>query len=160
MRLGVKALAVAALIILIPAGARAQAVIAGSVRDTSGAVLPGVTVEASSPALIEKVRTSISDSSGVYRIEDLRPGVYKVTFTLPGFSTFEREGVELTGSFTATINAEMRVGNLQETVTVTGESRSSTSRAPGVRPSSTTRCSRPFRPCAATTRSSSSCPAS
>ena len=95
MRLGVKALAVAALIILIPAGARAQAVIAGSVRDTSGAVLPGVTVEASSPALIEKVRTSISDSSGVYRIEDLRPGVYKVTFTLPGFSTFEREGVEL-----------------------------------------------------------------
>ena len=122
MRLGVKALAVAALIILIPAGARAQAVIAGSVRDTSGAVLPGVTVEASSPALIEKVRTSISDSSGQYRVEDLRPGVYKVTFTLPGFSTFEREGVELTGSFTATINAEMRVGNLQETVTVTGES--------------------------------------
>ena len=122
MRLGVKALAVAALIILIPAGARAQAVIAGSVRDTSGAVLPGVTVEASSPALIEKVRTSISDSSGQYRVEDLRPGVYKVTFTLPGFSTFEREGVELTGSFTATINAELRVGNLQETVTVTGES--------------------------------------
>ena len=122
MRLGVKALAVVALIILIPAGARAQAVIAGSVRDTSGAVLPGVTVEASSPALIEKVRTSISDSSGQYRIEDLRPGVYKVTFTLPGFSTFEREGVELTGSFTATINAELRVGNLQETVTVTGES--------------------------------------
>ena len=122
MRLGVKALAVVALIILIPSGARAQAVIAGSVRDTSGAVLPGVTVEASSPALIEKVRTSISDSSGQYRVEDLRPGVYKVTFTLPGFSTFEREGVELTGSFTATINAELRVGNLQETVTVTGES--------------------------------------
>jgi len=122
MRLGVKALAVVALIILIPTGARAQAVIAGSVRDTSGAVLPGVTVEASSPALIEKVRTSTSDSSGQYRIEDLRPGVYKVSFTLPGFSTFEREGVELTGSFTATINAEMRVGNLQETVTVTGES--------------------------------------
>ncbi len=122
MRLGVKALAVVALIILIPAGARAQAVIAGSVRDTSGAVLPGVTVEASSPALIEKVRTSISDSGGQYRIEDLRPGVYKVSFTLPGFSTFEREGVELTGSFTATINAELRVGNLQETVTVTGES--------------------------------------
>ena len=122
MRLGVKALAVAALIILIPTLARAQAVITGSVRDTSGAVLPGVTVEASSPALIEKVRTSISDNSGQYRIEDLRPGLYRVTFTLPGFSTFEREGVELTGSFTATINAEMRVGNLQETVTVTGES--------------------------------------
>jgi len=122
MRLGVKALAIVALIILIPTMARAQAVIAGSVRDTSGAVLPGVTVEASSPALIEKVRTTISDSNGQYRIEDLRPGVYKVTFTLPGFSTFEREGIELTGSFTATINADMRVGNLQETVTVTGES--------------------------------------
>src|SRR5215204_4084969 len=121
MRLGVKALAIVALI-LIPTGAHAQAVIAGSVRDTSGAVLPGVTVEASSPALIEKVRTTISDSGGQYRIEDLRPGVYKVTFTLPGFSTFEREGVELTGSFTATINADLRVGNLQETVTVTGES--------------------------------------
>ena len=103
MRLGVKALAAAALIILIPTMARAQAVITGSVRDTSGAVLPGVTVEASSPALIEKVRTSTSDSSGQYRIEDLRPGIYKVSFTLPGFSTFEREGVELTGSFTATI---------------------------------------------------------
>jgi len=122
MRSGVKALAIAALIILLPTMARAQAVITGSVRDTSGAVLPGVTVEASSPALIEKVRTSTSDSSGQYRIEDLRPGIYKVTFTLPGFSTFEREGVELTGSFTATINADMRVGNLQETVTVTGES--------------------------------------
>ena len=122
MRLGVKALAAVALIVLIPAAARAQAVIAGSVRDTSGAVLPGVTVEASSPALIEKVRTTASDGSGQYRIEDLRPGVYKVTFTLPGFSTFEREGVELTGSFTATINAEMRVGALEETVTVTGES--------------------------------------
>ena len=122
MRLGVKALAIVALIILIPTMARAQAVIAGSVRDTSGAVLPGVTVEASSPALIEKVRTTISDSNGQYRIEDLRPGVYKIAFTLPGFSTFEREGIELTGSFTATINADMRVGNLQETVTVTGES--------------------------------------
>jgi carboxypeptidase family protein len=122
MRLGVKALATIALIILIPTAARAQAVIAGTVRDTSGAVLPGVTVEASSPALIEKVRTAISDSGGQYRVEDLRPGVYKVTFTLPGFSTFEREGVELTGSFTATINADMRVGALEETVTVTGES--------------------------------------
>ncbi len=122
MHAGVKALAIAALIILIPTVARAQAVIAGSVRDTSGAVLPGVTVEASSPALIEKVRTAISDGSGQYRIEDLRPGVYKVSFSLPGFSTFEREGVELTGSFTATINADMRVGALEETVTVTGES--------------------------------------
>src|SRR4029450_10216614 len=122
MRLGVKTLAIVALIILVPTVARAQAVIAGSVRDTSGAVPPGVTVEASSPALIEKVRTAISDSSGQYRVEDLRPGVYKVSFSLPGFSTFEREGVELTGSFTATINADMRVGALEETVTVTGES--------------------------------------
>ena len=122
MRSRVKALAILALIILIPTGARAQAVIAGVVRDTSGAVLPGVTVEASSPALIEKVRTAISDGGGQYRIEDLRPGIYKVSFSLPGFSTFEREGVELTGSFTATINAEMRVGALEETVTVTGES--------------------------------------
>ena len=122
MRSGVQTLALLASIILIPTAVYAQAVIAGSVRDTSGAVLPGVTVEASSPALIEKVRTSTSDSSGQYRIEDLRPGVYKVTFTLPGFATFEREGVELTGSFTASINAEMRVGSLEETVTVTGES--------------------------------------
>jgi hypothetical protein len=122
MRAGVKALAIAALIILVPTIAWAQAVIAGSVRDTSGAVLPGVTVEASSPALIEKVRSAISDGSGQYRIEDLRPGIYKVSFSLPGFSTFEREGVELTGSFTATINADMRVGALEETVTVTGES--------------------------------------
>jgi hypothetical protein len=134
MRFGVKALAVVALMILIPTAASAQAVIAGLVRDTSGAVLPGVTVEASSPALIEKVRTTVSDSGGQYRIEDLRPGVYKVSFTLPGFSTFEREGVELTGSFTATINADLRVGTVQETVTVTGESPMSTCRAPNVRP--------------------------
>ncbi len=122
MRSGVQTLALLASIILIPTGVYAQAVIAGFVRDTSGAILPGVTVEASSPALIEKVRTTISDSNGQYRVEDLRPGVYKVSFSLTGFSTFEREGVELTGSFTATINAEMRVGALEETVTVTGES--------------------------------------
>jgi hypothetical protein len=112
----------AAWMALTPAVARAQAVITGSVKDTSGAVLPGVTVEATSPALIEKVRSAVSDGSGTYRIEDLRPGLYTVTFTLPGFSTFERGGVELTGSFTATINAELRVGTVQETVTVTGES--------------------------------------
>ena len=122
MRGSVRTLAVLAWIILVPTAAGAQAIIAGSVRDTSGAVLPGVTVEASSPALIEKVRTAVSDSTGQYRIEDLRPGIYRVTFTLPGFSTFAREGVELTGSFTATINAELRVGALEETVTVTGES--------------------------------------
>jgi hypothetical protein len=93
----------------------------GSVRDTSGAVLPGVTVEAASPALIEKVRTAVSDGAGQYRIENLRPGTYTVTFTLPGFSTVKREGVELTGTFVATINADLRVGALEETITVTGE---------------------------------------
>jgi hypothetical protein len=85
-------------------------------------VLPGVSVEASSPALIEKIRASVTDANGQYRIEDLRPGVYVVTFTLTGFSTVRREGIELTGSFAATINADLRVGALEETITVTGES--------------------------------------
>ncbi len=102
--------------------AQAQAVIAGAVRDASGGVLPGVTVEAMSPALIERVRTAVSDGTGQYRIEDLRPGVYTVTFTLAGFSTFKREGIELSGSFTASVDAELRVGALQETIVVTGES--------------------------------------
>ena len=96
--------------------------IAGVVKDTSGAVLPGVTVEAASPALIEKVRTIVSDSEGRYNIVDLRPGTYVVTFTLAGFNTFRREGIELTSGFTATVNADMQVGALTETVTVTGES--------------------------------------
>ncbi|HVG56552.1 MAG TPA: carboxypeptidase-like regulatory domain-containing protein, partial [Vicinamibacterales bacterium] len=99
-----------------------QATIAGVVRDTSGAVLPGVTIEASSPVLIEKSRTAVSDATGRYRIIALNPGSYTVTFTLAGFSTVRREGVELTGSLTATIDAEMRVGSLEETLTVTGES--------------------------------------
>ena len=109
-------------IAVMPSAALAQAVIAGSVKDTSGAVLPGVSVEATSPALIEKVRTAVTDGTGQYRIEDLRPGTYTVTFTLQGFSTFKREGIELTGSFTATINADLKVGALAETITVTGES--------------------------------------
>ncbi len=100
----------------------AQASITGTVRDTSGAVLPGVTVEASSPALIEKVRTATTDGNGQYRIVDLRAGEYTVTFSLPGFSTVKREGVALEGAFTATINIDMRVGELTETITVTGES--------------------------------------
>src|SRR5688500_20320350 len=87
----------------------AQATIAGVVRDTSAAVLPGVTVEASSPALIEKVRTVTTDGSGQYRIENLRPGVYTVTFTLPGFSTVRREGVELSGTCVANINPDIEV---------------------------------------------------
>src|SRR5437667_6217682 len=95
--------------------------IAGVVKDTSGAVMPGVTVEAASPALIERVRSVVSDERGLYRIADLRPGTYTVTFSLPGFSTFKRDGVELTTSFTATINAEMKVGQVEDTVTVLGE---------------------------------------
>jgi len=122
MRSVVRSLAVWACFALLPTTAIAQAVIAGTVRDTSGAILPGVTVEASSPALIEKVRTAVSDSTGQYRIEDLRPGTYTVNFSLTGFSNFRREGIELTGSFTATVNADMKVGALEETVTVTGES--------------------------------------
>ena len=109
---------------LLPAISSAQTAsgtIAGLVRDTSGAVMPGVTVEASSPALIEKVRSVVSDSQGLYRIVDLRPGTYTVTFTLPGFATFKRDGVELTTGFTAQVNAEMKVGTLAETITVSGE---------------------------------------
>jgi hypothetical protein len=118
----VRVLTIAAGIALVPALALAQAVIAGAIKDASGAVLPGVTVEATSPALIEKVRSAVSDGNGLYRIEDLRPGTYSVTFTLPGFATFRRDGIVLTGSFTADVDAEMKVGGLEETVTVTGES--------------------------------------
>jgi len=95
--------------------------IAGVVKDASGAVLPGVTVEAASPALIEKVRSSVSDGQGLYRIVDLRPGTYTITFTLPGFSTLKRDGLELTAGFTATVNADLRVGEVAETITVSGE---------------------------------------
>ena len=109
------------LVVILPAAASAQASITGVVRDTSGGVLPGVTVEAASPALIEKARSVVSDGGGQYRIVDLRPGVYTVTFTLAGFNTFIRDGIELTGNFTATVNAELRVGALEESVTVTGE---------------------------------------
>jgi len=94
--------------------------IAGTARDSSGAVLPGVTVEASSPALIEKIRTTITDDKGEYKIIELRPGTYSVTYTLPGFNTFKRDGLELTPNFTVTINAVLAVGAIQETVTVSG----------------------------------------
>jgi len=103
-------------------GQAAQASIVGVVRDTSGAVLPGVTVEASSPALIEKIRTVVTDGAGQYRIESLRPGLYTVAFTLTGFNSVRREGIELAGSFVATVSPEMRVGSVEETVTVTGQS--------------------------------------
>ncbi len=107
-------------LLLFPAAARAQGSIAGSVKDPSGAVLPGVTVEASSPALIEKTRHAVSDSSGNYRITDLPPGSYTVAFTLTGFKTVRREGVLIQGTFSAPVSAEMAVGALEETITVSG----------------------------------------
>jgi hypothetical protein len=111
------------MLLLLPAAASAQAsAISGVVRDSSGAVLPGVTVEASSPALIEKSRTAVTDGQGVYRIIDLRPGTYTVTFTLTGFTPYRREQVELPANFTSTINAELQVGALEQAVTVTGAS--------------------------------------
>jgi carboxypeptidase family protein len=106
---------------LLPVATFAQSGIVGVVKDTTGAVLPGVTVEASSPALIEKVRTAVTDDQGAYRITDLRPGNYVVSFTLVGFTTVRREGLELPASFTATVNAELRVGTVQESVTVSGQ---------------------------------------
>ena len=108
--------------VLLPRLLFAQGTITGTVKDTSGAVLPGVTVEAASPVLIEKVRSAVTDSSGLYRIVDLRPGTYTVTVTLPGFATVKRDGIELIGTATLTIPLEMKVGELQETVTVTGAS--------------------------------------
>src|SRR5688500_15106184 len=107
--------------LLFPLAAHAQATLAGTVRDTSGAVLPGVTVEAASPALIEKVRLAVTDSSGQYRITELPPGSYALTFSPSGFSASRREGVTVSGSGVIPINADLRVGTLQETITVTGE---------------------------------------
>ncbi len=109
--------------LLLPAGAAAQAgSIAGEVADETGGVLPGVTVEASSPALIEGVRTAFTDGSGRYGLEGLRPGTYTVTFTLPGFSTFVREGIEIATGFSANVDATLTVGSVEETVTVSGAS--------------------------------------
>src|ERR1700674_128464 len=121
MRPSSRILLVLTLWLVVPTAAFAQASITGVVKDTSGAVLPGVTVEATAPVLIERVRSAVTDGTGQYRIENLRPGVYAVTFTLTGFSTLKREGIELTGSFVATVNAELRVGVVAETITVTGE---------------------------------------
>ena len=115
-RLGVL---IAALVLFNSTAAHAQASVAGAVKDASGAVLPGVTVEAASPALIEKARSVVTDDTGQYKIVDLRPGAYAITFTLTGFSTVKREGIELTGSGTTTVNADLKVGTLAETITVT-----------------------------------------
>jgi hypothetical protein len=123
---GVLSFAVLTSASLIPVAAHAQSAttgaIAGTVRDTTGAVLPGVTVEASSPALIEKSRTAVTDAEGNYKIVDLRPGTYAVTFSLTGFSTVKRDGIELSTGFTANVAGEMKVGSVEETVTVSGQS--------------------------------------
>jgi hypothetical protein len=121
MRTVTKCLTIVGLL-LMPAPLFAQASVTGTVRDPSGAVLPGVTVEAASSALIEKSRTAMTDGTGQYRIIDLKPGIYTLTFTLQGFATVKREAIELSGTQTATIPIEMRVGALAESVTVTGES--------------------------------------
>src|SRR5262245_54343489 len=107
---------------VLPAVARAQSAIAGIVKDASGAVLPGVSVEAASDVLIEKSRAAVTDGAGQYRIVDLRPGVYVVTFSLTGFQTVKRERVELPADFAATVNAELKVGAIEESVTVSAAS--------------------------------------
>src|SRR5690242_13530831 len=115
-----------AILTLVPRLAMAQALgaasVPGTVKDASGAVLPGVTVEASSPVLIEKVRTTVTDSEGRYQLAELRPGTYTLTFTLPGFTTYKREGLQLTPNFAATINADLKVGEVAETIVVSGQS--------------------------------------
>jgi hypothetical protein len=121
MRLALRFSAVLLWTVLLPSLAVAQASITGTAKDPSGGVMPGVTVEAASPVLIEKVRTAVTDAAGRYQLVDLRPGSYTVTFTLSGFNTVKREGVTLSGSGVITVDGEMRVGALEETITVTGE---------------------------------------
>ena len=120
MRLVGKAVLLVSWLALLPASAYAQS-IAGVVKDASGGVLPGVTVEASSPVLIEKTRSAVTDTTGQYRIADLLPGTYSVSFTLSGFATLKRDGVDVIGTGTTTISENLRVGNVSETITVTGE---------------------------------------
>ncbi len=127
-RVGLVAAAGVACLLFVPSLAQAQA-IGGTAIDSTGAVLPGVNVEARSPALIEQVRTAVTDGSGAYLIVALEPGVYSVTFTLPGFSTLVREGVEISTGFTANIDASLAVGALDETITVTTAALLSTSKA-------------------------------
>src|SRR5688500_15908036 len=114
--------AFAALALLLPGSVFAQATLPGTIRDASGSVMPGVTVEASSDVLIEKTRSAVSDGSGQWRIIDLRPGVYTLRFALSGFTTVVRDGIELSGSATVTVPAELSVGALTEVISVTAES--------------------------------------
>jgi hypothetical protein len=109
-------------VLALPTAARAQSAIGGTVKDSSGAVLPGVTVEVASDVLIEKTKSVSTDGQGAYKVVDLRPGVYTITFSLQGFNTFKREALELPSNFTASVNAEMKVGALEESVTVSGAS--------------------------------------
>src|SRR6266853_923773 len=106
---------------ILPSAAWAQVALAGTVKDASGAILPGVTVEAASPALIEKTRSAVTDGTGQYRIESLQPGTYSVTFTLTGFATVKRDDVILSGTGVIKIDADLKVGGVAETITVTGE---------------------------------------
>ena len=123
MRTIARIIVATAVLVVLPIVASAQtSAIAGTVKDASGAVLPGVTVEVSSPALIEKVRSATTDGAGQYKIIQLRPGTYLITFTLPGFNVVKRGNIELTSDFTAPVNAELKVGTVEETITVTAES--------------------------------------
>ncbi|MGE4054157.1 MAG: carboxypeptidase-like regulatory domain-containing protein, partial [Vicinamibacterales bacterium] len=120
-RLGLRILAIA-FALLLPTAAAAQSSIVGTVADTSGGVLPGVTIEASSPVLIEGARTVFSEGDGRYTIVDLRPGTYTLVYSLPGFGTVRREGLVLPADFVATVNVQLSVGALEESVTVSGQS--------------------------------------
>ena len=104
------------LILIAPVAAYAQASISGTVKDASGAVLPGVTIEAASDVLIEKVRSATTDSNGRFQLVDLRPGAYSVTFQLTGFGTVKRDGVVLSGTGTTVVDADLKVGAVSETV--------------------------------------------
>lgn len=110
-----------AAVLLLPMPVLAQAALTGTVRDASGGVMPGVTVEASSDALIEKSRSAVSDGSGQWRIIDLRPGLYSIRFTLSGFTPVVRNGIEVSGSATVTVPVELSIGQLQEQITITAE---------------------------------------
>lgn len=119
-RLGLGILLGLAMLLMVPAVSSAQSAIVGLLTDDSGGVLPGVTVEASSPVMIEGSKTTITDGQGRYRFVEMRPGTYKLTFSLTGFGTVVREGIELPSNFVATVNAEMKVGSLEETINVSG----------------------------------------
>src|SRR5207248_9984036 len=122
MRLGKAVAAVLAGFVLLPTAAFAQVTLAGTVKDPSGAVLPGFTIDATSPVLIERIRTASTDAAGQYRIESLQPGTYTVTFRLSGFATLRRDEVVVSGSGVVKIDADMKVGAVAETVSVTAES--------------------------------------